>query len=66
MLFHDLIEEIGDQVVTCNNVKIPGRNNTVLLFDGLQIANARLNNNYESRKNSLDSSPLIKGDLCKN
>ena len=33
VLFHDLIEEIGDQVVKvlpCNNVKIPGRNNTVL------------------------------------
>ena len=55
MLFHDLIEEIGDQVVTCNNVKIPGRNNTVLLFDGLQIANARLNNNYESKEEKIAS-----------
>ena len=55
MLFHDLTEEIGDQVVTCNNVKIPGRNNTVLLFDGLQIANARLNNNYESKEEKIAS-----------
>ena len=55
MLFHDLIEEIGDQVVTCNNVKIPGRNNTVLLFDDLQIANARLNNNYESKEKKIAS-----------
>ena len=55
MLFHDLIEEIGDQVVTGNNVKIPGRNNTVLLFDDLQIANARLNNNYESKEEKIAS-----------
>ena len=55
VLFHDLIEEIGDQVVTCNNVKIPGRNNTVLLFDDLQIANARLNNNYESKEEKIAS-----------
>ena len=55
MLFHDLIEEIGDQVVTCNNVKIPGRNNTVLLFDDLQMANARLNNNYESKEEKIAS-----------
>ena len=55
VLFHDLIEEIGDQVVTCNNVKIPGRNNTVLLFDDLQIANARLNNNYESTEEKIAS-----------
>ena len=55
MLFHDLTEEIGDQVVTCNNVKIPGRNNTVLLFDDLQIANARLNNNYESKEEKIAS-----------
>ena len=55
MLFHDLIEEIENQVVTCNNVKIPGRNNTVLLFDDLQIANARLNNNYESKEEKIAS-----------
>ena len=58
MLFHDLIEEIGDQVVTCNNVKIPGRNNTVLLFDDLQIANARLNNNYESKEEKIASTQV--------
>ena len=58
MLFHDLTEEIGDQVVTCNNVKIPGRNNTVLLFDKLQIANARLNNNYESKEEKIASTQV--------